>query len=209
MFRIKNLPVYSSLIIWTFQIFGAVGILFWNSQWFIKMTPMCLILYFLLLNINNKKHSIFFLFMTFFWGFLSEIVGVHTGLIYGSYSYGNSLGIKILNVPLIIGVNWIITTAICGTIASKLRVRSHFKILIAILLMIFLDLFIEPVAPKIDMWSFSDYESAPLSNYITWAIVSLPLQFYFIIKKLEFNFTLAVNLYISQLFFFMVLSFTL
>jgi hypothetical protein len=38
MFRIKNLPVYSSLIIWTFQIFGAVGILFWNSQWFIKMT---------------------------------------------------------------------------------------------------------------------------------------------------------------------------
>ena len=110
---------------------------------------------------------------------------------------------------MIIGVNWIITTAICGTIASKVRVRSHFKILIAILLMIFLDLFIEPVAPKIDMWSFSDYESAPLSNYITWAIVSLPLQFYFIIKKLEFNFTLAVNLYISQLFFFMVLYFTL
>jgi len=209
MLRLTNLPVYSSLIIWTFQIFGAVGILFWNSQWFIKMTPLCLMLYFSILIINNKKHSIFFLYMTFFWGMLSEIIGVNTGLIYGSYSYGSTLGIKLLNVPLIIGVNWITTTAICGTIASKLRVRSHLKILIAILLMIFLDLFIEPVAPRIDMWSFSFSESAPLSNYITWFIVALPLQLYFVIKKLEFNFTLSVNLYLSQLIFFMALSFAL
>jgi len=75
--------------------------------------------------------------------------------------------------------------------------------------MIFLDLFIEPVAPRIDMWSFSFSESAPLSNYITWFIVALPLQLYFVIKKLEFNFTLSVNLYLSQLIFFMALSFAL
>ena len=139
MFRFKNLPVYSSFIIWLFQIFGAIGILFWNSQWFINMTPICLLLYFSLLIINNTKHSIFFLCITYFWGFLSEIIGVNTGLIYGSYIYGNSLGIKFLNVPLIIGFNWITTTAICGTIASRLKLQPYLKVFVAILLMIVLD----------------------------------------------------------------------
>ena len=209
MFRFKNLPVYSSFIIWLFQIFGAIGILFWNSQWFINMTPVCLLLYFSLLIINNTKHSIFFLCITYFWGFLSEIIGVNTGLIYGSYIYGNSLGIKLLNVPLIIGVNWITTTAICGTIASRLKLQPYLKVFMAILLMIVLDVFIEPVAPKIDMWSFSNSESAPLSNYITWFMIALPLQSYFVFKKLEFNFTLALNLYLSQIIFFIVLSIAL
>ena len=73
--------------------------------------------------------------------------------------------------------------------------------------MIFLDFFIEPVAPMIDMWSFSNSDVAPLSNYITWALVALPLQIYYIMKKLEFNFTVSLNLYLSQLLFFVILNF--
>jgi Protein of unknown function (DUF422). len=103
MFKSNNLSTYSSLIIWTFQVFGAVGILFWNREWFIQFIPICLILYFLILLKNNKNNNIFFLFIVFCWGMLSEIIGVNTGLIFGSYTYGNSLGIKLMNVPI---VNW-------------------------------------------------------------------------------------------------------
>ena len=39
---------------------------------------------------------------------LVEVQGVRTGLIFGSYSYGNTLGLKLADVPITIGLNWII-----------------------------------------------------------------------------------------------------
>ena len=33
-------------------------------------------------------------------GFVIEVIGVKTGYVFGSYSYGDSLGFKILEVPV-------------------------------------------------------------------------------------------------------------
>tara|TARA_Y100000590_G_scaffold289316_1_gene325668 strand:- start:538 stop:1167 length:630 start_codon:yes stop_codon:yes gene_type:complete len=207
MSKFNNLTNYSALTIWIFQLFGAIGILFWDRQWFIQATPFCLLLYFLLLIINSNSKNVFYLLIVFIWGMVAEIIGVNTGLIFGSYNYGDSLGIKVMDVPILIGINWIITAIICGTIARQIKVLKYFQVTIAIALMLFLDLLIEPVAPMMDMWNFSNTNSAPLSNYITWAIVALPLQIYFVVEKLEFNFTISANLYLSQLLFFAALNF--
>jgi len=210
MFKGDRYTFFAIITIWAFQIFGAIGILFWNREWFINMTPFTLLLYFIIIysrDLDNHK-KVFFLLLTFSWGIFSEIIGVNTGLIFGSYEYGKTLGFQVLNVPLVIGINWVVTTVICGTIASQLKVKASLQILIAIILMLVLDGLIEPVAPKIDMWSFNHENGiAPLSNYITWALVSLPLQSYLILKKLRFNIYLSSNLYLSQLLFFTVLSF--
>ena len=194
MSKFNNLANYSALTIWIFQLFGAIGILFWDRQWFIQATPFCLLLYFLLLIINSNSKNVFYLLIVFIWGMLAEIIGVNTGLIFGSYNYGDSLGIKVMDVPILIGINWIITAIICGAIARQIKVLKYFQVTIAVALMLFLDLFIEPVAPMMDMWNFSNTNSAPLSNYITWAIVALPLQIYFVVKKLEFNFAISASL---------------
>ena len=207
MSKSNNLTIYSAFTIWIFQLFGAIGILFWDRQWFIQATPFCLLLYFLLLIINSNSKNVFYLLIVFIWGMLAEIIGVNTGLIFGSYNYGDSLGIKVMDVPILIGINWIITAIICGAIARQIKVLKYFQVTIAIALMVFLDFFIEPVAPMMDMWNFSNTNSAPLSNYITWAIVALPLQIYFVVNKLEFNFTISANLYLSQLLFFAALNF--
>ena len=210
MFKGDRYTFFAIITIWAFQIFGAIGIIFWNREWFINMTPFTLLLYFIIIysrDLDNHK-KVFFLLLTFSWGIFSEIIGVNTGLIFGSYEYGKTLGFQVLNVPLVIGINWVVTTVICGTIASQLKVKASLQILIAIILMLVLDGLIEPVAPKIDMWSFNHENGiAPLSNYITWALVSLPLQSYLILKKLRFNIYLSSNLYLSQLLFFTVLSF--
>ena len=210
MFKGDRYTFFAVITIWAFQIFGAIGILFWNREWFINMTPFTLLLYFIIIysrDLDSHK-KVFFLLLTFSWGIFSEIIGVNTGLIFGSYEYGKTLGFQVLNVPLVIGINWVVTTVICGTIASQLKVKASLQILIAIILMLILDGLIEPVAPKIDMWSFNHENGiAPLSNYITWALVSLPLQSYLILKKLRFNIYLSSNLYLSQLLFFTVLSF--
>ena len=206
----NSFALYSIIVIWAFQIFGAIGILFWDRQWFTSITPFTLLLYFLMLSYNDwgDRKKMFLLVFIFLWGFASEVIGVNTGLIFGSYQYGETLGLQIANVPIVIGINWIVVTLICGTIAFRIKTSSYIKVFIAISLMLFLDFLIEPVAPKIDMWSFDhDNSPAPLSNYITWALVALPLQSYLIYNKLGFNFYLSLNLYISQILFFAALSF--
>lgn len=206
----NSFALYSIIVIWAFQIFGAIGILFWDRQWFTSITPFTLLLYFLMLSYNDwgDRKKMFLLVFIFLWGFASEVIGVNTGLIFGSYQYGETLGLQIANVPIVIGINWIVVTLICGTIAFRIKTPSYIKVFIAISLMLFLDFLIEPVAPKIDMWSFDhDNSPAPLSNYITWALVALPLQSYLIYNKLSFNFYLSLNLYISQILFFAALSF--
>ena len=126
MSKSNNLTIYSAFTIWIFQLFGAIGILFWDRQWFIQATPFCLLLYFLLLIINSNSKNVFYLLIVFIWGMLAEIIGVNTGLIFGSYNYGDSLGIKVMDVPILIGINWIITAIICGTIARQIKVLKYF-----------------------------------------------------------------------------------
>tara|TARA_B100001093_G_scaffold141336_1_gene133790 strand:+ start:170 stop:805 length:636 start_codon:yes stop_codon:yes gene_type:complete len=206
--KIDSFTFYSLIAIWAFQIFGAIGILFWNREWFINMTPFTLLMYFLILYYRNwgDRKKIIFLLLTFSLGIFSEIIGVNTGLIFGSYEYGQTLGFQIMNVPMVMGIIWVNTTLICGTIASQVKVQMPLRILIAISLMLLLDAFIEPIAPRIDMWRF-DHENglAPLSNYITWAAIALPLQSYFIFYKLKFDIALSSSLYVSQLLFFAAL----
>ena len=210
MFKGDRYTFFAIIIIWAFQIFGAIGILFWNREWFINMTPFTLLLYFIIIysrDLDNHK-KVFFLLLTFSWGIFSEIIGVNTGLIFGSYEYGKTLGFQVLNVPLVIGINWVVTTVICGTIASQVKVKAPLQILIAITLMLILDGLIEPVAPKIDMWKFNhEGGMAPLSNYISWGLVALPLQSYLVLKNLRFDIYISSNLYLSQLLFFAALSF--
>ena len=40
-------------------------------------------------------------------GVLAEVLGVRYNMIFGNYYYGNSLGPQVLEVPLIIGFNWL------------------------------------------------------------------------------------------------------
>lgn len=208
--KIDSFTFYALIAIWAFQIFGTIGILFWNRQLFINMTPFTLLMYFFILYYKNwgDRKKIIFLLLTFSLGIVSEIIGVNTGLIFGSYEYGQTLGFQIMNVPIVMGIIWVNTTLICGTIANQAKVHMPLKMLIAISLMLLLDAFIEPIAPKIDMWRF-DHEngSAPLSNYITWAVIALPLQTYFIFNKLKFDIVLSLSLYVSQLLFFAALYF--
>ena len=41
-------------------------------------------------------------------GWFLEVQGVRTGQIFGVYSYGKTLGFKLINVPITIGLNWLV-----------------------------------------------------------------------------------------------------
>ncbi|GIR11713.1 MAG: hypothetical protein CM15mP23_02880 [Cryomorphaceae bacterium] len=72
-------------------------------------------------------------------GFITEVLGVNFDLIYGSYTYGENLGLKILGVPLVICLNWCLLTIVSADVAKLITPNKVTRILIGALLMTILD----------------------------------------------------------------------
>jgi putative membrane protein len=151
----------------------------------------------------------FFLLVSYFTGFFIEVAGVNTGAIFGEYAYGKTLGMKIWETPLLIGVNWFILSF---TTAKSLSLWSNrfpvlnntwFFVFKGAVIMTLLDFFAEPPAIVHDMWSWTS-DLPPLQNYVAWFVVSAFLMVIF--KKLqlkEFN-PLAFPILILQFVFFII-----
>jgi uncharacterized membrane protein len=134
-------------------------------------------------------------------GFLAEVLGVHTGLLFGDYSYGTVLGWKVAEVPLTIGTNWLMLTYLCGSVVDRLPVGAFVKILLAAGLMTLLDVFIEPVAVQLGFWKWHT-ATIPLSNYLGWYGVSAVVFAVFYLLPFQKKNALAPLLLLLQFLFF-------
>ena len=199
----------SVFIIWLFHLCGMVGISYGNKEFFLAFTPINLFISFVLLFVNQKQlesKELKSAFLIFFIGMMSEILGVNYGLIFGDYVYLDNLGVKILGVPVLIGVNWIILTYITGSLSSFIFKNKYVSILMGAILMIALDLLIEPVAPLLGFWIF-DLPEVPLQNYIGWFVIGLITQVIFQSKIVEKEFTFSTHLLIVNAIFFAFLNY--
>ena len=103
---------------------------------------------------------------------LVEVQGVRTGLIFGSYSYGNTLGLKLADVPITIGLNWIILLMSTNAVVEEWNAGGKIgKAALGAGLMTALDLLIEPVAVHYDFWHWSNLQ-VPVHNFVAWWIIS-------------------------------------
>jgi len=158
----------------------------------------------LLLNTEWSKKMLFLVVLCFATGMLAEILGVQYGFIFGEYSYGKALGIKFMNVPLMIGINWCILIFITGFIAQFFLNKLWSRALLGTALMLTLDLVMEPVAPVLDFWTFTT-GLASFHNYFGWALVAFPLQLIFHKAKVKMEGPFPFHLYILQFLFFIIL----
>jgi bisanhydrobacterioruberin hydratase len=125
---------------------------------------------------------------TYAFTFAAEAVGVATGAIFGSYRYGPTLGLAVVEVPLIIGYNWVLVVLGSVLVVKRLGERigvsgaKRFVVMIASpilvgLIAVLFDLMLEPVAIAFDYWRWEGV-AVPLENYVAWfaiaAIVSIP-----------------------------------
>jgi len=199
----------SVFIIWLFHLCGMVGISYGNKEFFLAFTPINLFISFVLLFVNQKQlesKELKSVFLIFFIGMISEMLGVNYGLIFGDYVYLDNLGVKILGVPVLIGVNWIILTFITGSLSSFIFKNKYVSILIGAILMIGLDLLIEPVAPLLGFWIF-DLQIVPLQNYIGWFVIGIITQALFQFKIAEKELTFSTHLLIINTIFFAFLNY--
>lgn len=210
--REKLLAIYLILV----YIVGIVGILLPIHEQFILLTPINLLFSLAVVLLVHPKWEgkiITVLIGTYITGFSAEVVGVQTHLLFGAYRYGATLGPKIFGTPFIIGVNWTLLVY-----ASSAIVQRHFykfslrlKAAIGASLMVFLDLFIEPVAVKQDFWSWGEaganhFLVAPLQNYLVWWIIAFGLVAFTLSFSRPFHNKIAELLYVLQLVFFITLN---
>lgn len=175
---------------------------------FIFLTPFILLICFILLLLFHTgsgriKTSLVFTFI-FFAGFFVEVAGVKTGLIFGEYSYGSGLGIKFLDTPLIIGLNWAMIVYCTASILERFTSSRILKIAGASLLMTAYDFVMEQVAPVMDMWSF-DGGVVPLRNYASWFALSILFHMILYMTGIRISSRIASTIFYSQLAFFAIL----
>lgn len=178
MIKTKSSAFFALAIIAILHTVGFIGLNF--SPWAdlcAKLTPInLLITFFLVLFAQEQKNKTFFIYLSVcaLIGFGMEVIGVKTGLIFGDYSYGASLGPKLADVPLMIGLNWALLVLCTGMIAQRTKFHFVIKAIIAASLMVLIDFPMEPFAIKYDLWDWAQHP-VPLQNYIAWFLIAFVL----------------------------------
>ena len=156
--------------------------------------------------IKNQKQILVFLLL-FVIGMTAEIIGVATGFPFGEYLYGNNLGPKLMEVPLLIGCNWAVLVFCGAAIANRLFSNIWMKSFFGGALMVLLDVPMEILASFFDFWAFTG--PPPIQNYLSWFTIGAGMHFVFHSLKLKGTFSFSFNLYLAQFLFFAVLAFLL
>ena len=150
---------------------------------------------------RNKIDFVVFMAIAFVVGFGAEAIGVNTGYLFGDYSYGTNLGPKFLGVSLVIGINWGVLALGSASLVKRFVSSLGLKIILSSLLMLSVDLLMEPVAIKSGFWSWGGYD-VPLYNYVCWFLVAVFLQWVlFKSGKAETNKVYETLLILIVLFF--------
>jgi len=175
----------------------------------ILLTPYTLLLsgIIVLLKLNGNSNLNLFVWctVTFLVTYITEVIGVKTGLIFGEYQYGEVLGFKLLEVPLIIGFNWVFV--ILGLINLVDDSKLHFiaKAFIVALGAVFFDYFLEPIAINFGYWSWTNID-VPVQNYAAWFLLAFIFAILFHLMKVKLNVKTAAYYFLVQLIFFIILT---
>lgn len=164
-----------------FHLIGGVGMVFFDLEQFASLSMYNLLFSCFLLFLGQAKgvKNLFKLFIpVFLLGYFIEVVGVKTGYPFGSYMYGNALGVKLFEVPLIIGINWFMLVIGAGYMVKSLSKAFWIRIVLAASIMVLVDYPIEHMAATLDYWYWEN-DTIPARNFIGWFVIALIMQWLF------------------------------
>lgn len=204
----KSHIIISTLLVIIYLV-GIVGHLLPQfKDLFLTLTPYSLLFTFLIfiyLNQIYERRAILVILGFVLFSLGIEIIGVKTGVLFGDYAYGSTLGIKWLGVPLIIGFNWVLLNLSAYGLVKNIKTPVIFKTILAALIIVLLDVLIEPVAIKLDYWHWKN-EIIPFKNYYTWFVVSFFMQWVITKFNLKINSFYALVILFTQFLFFGLLN---
>lgn len=207
--HLSSLTPVAILVVMLFHLVGLIGVLIPPLQHlFLLLVPFHLGLMMLILTFTHRPFNgrfVAFILMVITVGSIAEWTGIHTALLFGHYTYGNTLGFKLNGVPLIIGINWFLLIYSTGVTMQQSPIKSKWiRPVAGALILVILDLLIEPVAIHLNYWHWAN-GVVPITNYISWFLLTAIL----LLLLEQFNFTrqsrVGPALLVSQFVFFAVL----
>ncbi|MBK9354176.1 MAG: carotenoid biosynthesis protein [Bacteroidetes bacterium] len=123
-----NFTLSTKTFLTIIYIVGIIGICSPFQYYFLLLSPLNLLItfWFLIKGYGKIEKGLGFsicLLVIITW--IIEVVGVKSGQIFGPYYYGNALGLKILDTPPIIGMNWAMLLLSIGCILSSLKIKNR------------------------------------------------------------------------------------
>lgn len=208
--RIREFNLVPYLII--FYTVGVVGMVLPATRELFKLlVPLNLLMNIALLFIYHGKIGTRFILsagVIFLAGIAVEVLGVNTGIVFGSYEYGATLGPKIIHTPVMIGVNWLMLVYASLVIVSKYIETPYFRAIVAAALMVVYDFALEPSAIALDMWNWGG--PVPLQNYIAWGVIAFLLNAFAERTQLvNRENKIAAPLFFVQMVFFILIDISL
>lgn len=194
------------IILYTVGVFGITSQDYRNS--FLSLSALNLYISFLILIIARKsKVGLWYIFIafTFLIGMSVEWIGVHTRYLFGNYEYGQNLGQKFDGIPYVIGCNWAVIVVSSASLAKHLFRHSYLTPILASVIMVGLDILMEPVAISSDFWSWTN-GYIPIYNYVCWLLVGLVLQLIYHFFKLNEANKVNDALFLIMSLFFIILN---
>ncbi|MDX2246776.1 MAG: carotenoid biosynthesis protein [Bacteroidia bacterium] len=188
-----------------FHFVGIIGLhLEETRKLFQSLTPLNLLLTVGLLAWFHRSWTMkfgIFAFIIFWAGYLVEVVGVYTGAIFGSYTYGEAFGFRLASVPPLIGLNWLMLVYLTGMVSQGLVNNIWARATVGAILLVFLDFLIEPVAMTQDFWHWRDAQ-IPAQNYFAWFLIGWVMLYGFHSIHEEKSNAIALPVYLIQIMFF-------
>ncbi|WP_303925876.1 carotenoid biosynthesis protein [Draconibacterium sediminis] len=203
---------YFVLFLLIFYAVGFAGLSIPASRsFFVLLTPFALLLSSFIVALFHGKFSqkaILAFVSIYASSFIVELIGVNTGAIFGSYTYGRGLGIKLFNTPLIIGLNWLLLVYVSNSVMEKTNWHAAIKIFGAAFLLLAYDVLLEQIAPQLSMWTF-DQSPVPRRNYVAWFVLALLFSLVINLLKINTKNRIAPVVFGIQTLFFALLLLTL
>lgn len=203
----KNIAIAIIVLFHAVGLFGLMMPAFQSS--FLRIVPFHLLLMFVVILLSHDSPNakfISFALIVYLLGFVAEWIGVHKNWIFGNYNYGKTLGVKLWDIPLTIGLNWFMLVYAAGVTMQYSTIKNKWlRIILGSIILVLLDFLIEPVAMRFDYWQWLD-NIVPLKNYLGWFAVGALMLFLFEQFKFKKQSWVAPLLLAVQFLFFLILA---
>ncbi|PKL27846.1 MAG: hypothetical protein CVV46_09530 [Spirochaetae bacterium HGW-Spirochaetae-2] len=209
MLRLQRFQRWIVLLLPAFYLMGFLFHL-WDATFplMLAMTPYTIlgtaILGFLPDVVTRNRKLLLWAAGTFAITLFLEILGVATGAVFGSYTYGPTLGFPVMDVPLLIGINWTLIIMGAAMLVERLTNNPWQVALGTAAITVVFDWIMEPVAIALDYWSWSS-STIPLQNYIAWFVIAFVFATIFSRMKLKTASPIPSLIVVVQALFFSLL----
>jgi putative membrane protein len=201
-------------------ILGILGIVFglltyvsdFDTDLLVKISGISLLTICILANIyltNTNKYIIYGFILTGSILYILEIIGANTGIIYGEFIYNTSWRPALWGTPVVMLFVWATLIIESYFMVYKKTANTFVRIVLPAVLLVILDLVIDPGAIHLRLWSWANggmWYGIPLSNYVGWLILGIIGSFIFYISTKKQNLSSIQN--IPMLYFYTLAFFS-